>query len=310
MDYLIIGLAFSDLSTLIPYAVTTVVLVNRSIWLNTIMCNMIGLLRIATIGSTTWIHSALCIHKCLSVLLPHNNITPSAKRRAKCFTFAVIILCFLIPIFICTTLLVERSLLRMAFDTYEASCTYVSDMHLYAALGSCFLVLPAIVQVFTHCIILRKLKQGRRRKFLEPLKTVVLTLGFFYLCRIPFFIFILWTNLPIASKPPIWFEVLQRHVVTLNSGMSTIIYYVSLRGFRTRFKKIIEKLTASQVHPLVINIRGFDQYTKSIFSDTHFPISHPDLIYRFNLAPNHPFSIRESTGSRLCRVFLLLDSLI
>ena len=254
MDYLIISLAISDLLTLVPHALITAVLISRSIWLTTNMCNFLGVLRIATIGSTTWIHSALCIHKTLSIANPlaYPNHASGPTDSVKCVLCVVIIFCFLGPTLVCVTLLIEGSLLRIAFDVYEASCTYVSDLRLYAALGSCFLVLPLIIQIITHGIILHKVQKmssANHNRCMRTFRAIVATLAIFYICRVPFFIFILWKNLPINSKPPVWFEVIQRHAVTLNSATSTVIYYKTLRKFRVLFKSTIIKLSSSQIHP-------------------------------------------------------------
>ena len=79
LHHFMIGLCVADLVTALPYSIVFFTTVNGSITLTQSLCDTWGVMFMVTIATTTWIHSAMCIEKCISILHPilHRNFQKS-----------------------------------------------------------------------------------------------------------------------------------------------------------------------------------------------------------------------------------------
>ena len=97
------------------------------------------------------------------------------------------------------------------------------------------IALPCLIELTLNAHIIHRMRQMRsatRAKTLKAVKTVLLTIGVYYLCWIPLGVWILWDLVSPDVDPPGWFNFLAVQVVVLNSCMSGVIYYNTLPNFK------------------------------------------------------------------------------
>ena len=68
-QYLMVCLAIIDLLTIPAQVPTMVALWKRYIWLTDNLCKVLAIANSATLAATAWLHIAICIEKCCSILL-------------------------------------------------------------------------------------------------------------------------------------------------------------------------------------------------------------------------------------------------
>ena len=69
-QHLMICLAIVDLLTIPAQVPTMVALWKRHIWLTDDLCKVLAIANNATLAATAWLHIAICIEKCCSILMP------------------------------------------------------------------------------------------------------------------------------------------------------------------------------------------------------------------------------------------------
>ena len=97
------------------------------------------------------------------------------------------------------------------------------------------IVLPCLIELTLNGHIILKIKRMRsttKARTLKAVKTVLLTLGIYYLCWIPMGVWTVWDFISPHVHPPGWFNFLAVQVVALNSGISGVIYYYTLPNFK------------------------------------------------------------------------------
>lgn len=231
--YFMIGLSLADILTLAPYSVITVTMANGSLWLTQDLCDVLGLMLITSLQATSWIHSAMCIEKCVSVTMPVVHHTLSTKKYILQKVVLVIVICFAVPIVSCLKFL-HMEMLHITFYAYIPGCTFIRNTWLYVVQGSLFVAFPMVIQLLTHAVMLHKVmtlsKTNRKRK-LRAMSTVTLTVGIYYACWMPLVVQVIWNSF--KPSPP-WFDVVPTHILVANSGMSLIIYVISLQEFKLK----------------------------------------------------------------------------
>lgn len=245
--HFMIGLSVADLITLLPYSTVVYTTANGSILLTSEICDILGMLFIVTIATTSWIHSAMCVEKCVSIIRPISHHKFIKSKDAFCTSLGILTVCFLLPIIVIVTLL-RLELISISFKPYVSSCAYDSSLYIYATIGGLFILIPMIVQVVTHILILRvaraksRLSRGRagQRINLKVMRTISLTLGLYYCCWLPVTIQILWNSLP-GCESPDWIDAVTLNTLVANSGMSFIIYSAHLPLFQRQLKTTFGK---------------------------------------------------------------------
>ena len=96
-------------------------------------------------------------------------------------------------------------------------------------------VLPCLIELTLNAHIIHKIRRMRsttRARTLKAVRTVLVSLGAYYLCWIPIGVRTVWDFISPHVHPPGWFNFLAVQVVILNSGMSGVIYYCTLPNFK------------------------------------------------------------------------------
>ena len=236
--YIIIGLVVVDIATLIPLAISFVTLMLTRIWLTDALCDAIGIGLNGAIGATNWLHSLLCIERCISVRLPivHKNLSLS-RRSTR--TMAAIVSLLIISPFPIIFFFMTVGTIKFEFLPLLASCGLDSSPAGYIALFLVFDTPKIIVQIVCYTLMINRLKnlQGAdKRRVCQALKVVLMTLMLYYVCWVPFYAEFLWRVLPFSHKAPMWVPIMCLQVILLNSAMSGAIYYVSIPAFKKYVK--------------------------------------------------------------------------
>ena len=232
--YFMIGLAMADVLSLVPVGCMVMTIVNGRVTLDPAGFAVLGFIFALPIGTTSWIHSAMSIERCISIHMPmrHRSCTLYA---AKQIAASVISLCFLLPVVLDITFY-YTGVLRLFFNPYIAHVVFAKAPLFYATRGLLFILLPLAIQLITHIFIIRKiltLRSSNRKKIIRAVKTVATTVGLYYLCWSPVIVEAIWSALPYAAPPPKWIAFLIYTVLFSNSGMSFVIYFLHLPKFKT-----------------------------------------------------------------------------
>lgn len=241
--YFMIGLATADLMTILPSIVCSAILLNRKIWLTEHLCAILGISLNIAIEMTTCVHSAMSVEKCLAISYPLRHRLLSKSKWFKYATCLVIIFCFIFPVTFNFALYLTNKV-KFMFSPQIITCVTDQSENLISLLciGVMFTFIPMIMQLATHIFMYVKLKKQRganRKRMGKAMKTVVMTVGIYWIfwlpvaCQIAFLVFVNWTA-------PTWYRFLAIQVVQANSAMSLLIYTSSLPNFSilpSRFNK-------------------------------------------------------------------------
>ena len=115
-----------------------------------------------------------------------------------------------------------------------------------------FFVIPLTTELVTHALILRqirKLDARRKKSTMKAYKTVMLTVGVYYLCTVPL-------SITLAARAafidiPIFIEYAANEALLFNSAVNFWIYLTTLPRFQEHFKTITPKCVtfSCMVHP-------------------------------------------------------------
>ena len=249
LHHFMIGLCVADLVTALPYSIVFFTTVNGSITLTQSLCDTWGVTFMVTIATTTWIHSAMCIEKCISILHPilHRNFQKS--KYAAYITMGIVMTCFLLPVII-STILLQYEVVKIVFLPFIPSCLYDSDIRVYVVWGGLYVIAPMITQVVTHILIFKatranserlgNIQKRAQRSKLRVMKTLSITLGLYYACWLPVIVQVIWNSAKEHTLPE-WFDVVTLHTLIANSGLSFAIYACSLPAFQQQVQNIFPK---------------------------------------------------------------------
>ena len=186
---------------------------------------------------TALVLTCLSIDRWISVVHPVKYRNFVNSRNSRRFTIAVLV-----------AIHIGQGLQQFVFWHFQQTSYYFDPYVPYciadygdkggaglimALLMAC--VLPCLIELTLNAHIIHKIRRMRsttRVRTLKAVKTVLLTLGIYYLCWIPMGVWTVWDFISPHVNPPGWFNFLAVQVVILNSGMSGVIYYCTLPNFK------------------------------------------------------------------------------
>ena len=240
--YFMIGLALGDLLTIVGYGLSVYSITRGEVWLTETLCNILGVENIVVVTTTTWLHSAMCIEKCISILNPLKHKVLTAQTAVKTLVKGIITLCFVIPQALYFTF-VFSDLIVISYRSYVGYCSFNMNINILLLVVIVVLAVPMAIQIITHVLILRvifSLRGNSRSRALLTIKTIGWTLVFYWACWIPFVIDTIWTVIPNITEPPKEMEFVNATGIFLNSGMSCFIYNMCMQSFRKQFKSLFK----------------------------------------------------------------------
>ena len=249
--YYILGLVGSDLIVFVINTAAAVIEIKREVRTSQALCAVLGISSAAACITTALIHTAMSVDRWVSVQFPFKYRTFQSGEKSRLITVTIIVSCFVLP-YVYMILLHIFGYLGVYFDPSIPFCTVTSGKRGLFALLSCtaiFFILPSTIQAFTniHMLIkVTKLQGATRTRTIKSVKTVITTLGVFYLCWFPIGIWLLW-DMSISSHPNGVFAYFAIRMLVCNSGMSFPIYIRTLPGFKEKFMSMIRRCNA-QVH--------------------------------------------------------------
>ena len=249
--YLMLGLVGSDMCILVQNTIIVVFLLMGNVWISETLCFVLGSASVSAATITSLVHSAMALDRWISINHPlaYSKFQDSAKSSKA-------IICMLCVIYVlpCSTLILtwQFGQISFYFDTYVSYC--IADVGtkgfwglLVAAIFS--IAIPGITQSFTNISILitiAKLSSVDRAQLIRSVKTVLTTLGVYYICWTPMGI---WTVLDFVTEAstPGWYGFFAVQMVVLNSMTCFFIYYKTMRRFRDGFTRMIQTSNISVV---------------------------------------------------------------
>ena len=242
-------LAVVDLLTVLPHIPGFVGIIQGYLVLTKDLCDVIVIANHSAVGATTWIHCAICIEKCFSILRPISH-RMFIKRYPPCRIAISYTLLSTFLILGIMTSAVLTGFVKAVFDTAVATCMIHVDMNFFVIVGSTFIFIPLTIVFVTHMLILNELRKSntaRRKQIRRATKTVALTVGIYYLCWTPISVTCIWWVLPSSERnPPAIFEFVSPYFILANSTMNFFIYLSSIREFKAKFKDMCCRKTLVQ----------------------------------------------------------------
>lgn len=236
--YFMMGLCAADLITALNPCVSASILFSGRVWLTDGLCNVLGLLLSVTLEITVLLHCALFIEKCISVRMPlwHRKVSQSANRTL--LIGGTLSTCFLMPTCV-TTFLAFYDL--SIFEFYPDITTCFMSLNSNWVPGILTIMLfcffPLIIQVTSSVLIvqtIRSMRAATKKRTIRAARTLATTVGLFYICWMPSIVILVWEISTLDYGVPDWFQFFAYQIITVNSGMSVIIYSLTLPGFSLR----------------------------------------------------------------------------
>lgn len=232
---IMVGICVGDLMTVIPQCTSAVVLLNGGILLKKTWCDTWGIISMATFEITVWLHVSLSVEKCLSVTLPLVHRRWSNKKLCKPLIVTMLVLCIVLPVFISSMLLLAKDI-SIYFEPTFPLCFVSAERSTLgsAVIAGLFGFIPVLIQLITNTMIFHRIRKTRniaRYRIIRAVKTLVVTLGLYYVCWAPILLAIMWRKLT-ATEPPVAYTLIAYQFLMLNSGMSFFIYAFTLPGFK------------------------------------------------------------------------------
>ena len=229
--HLMICLALVDLLTVPAQTPALVALWNDGILLTDVLCNLTSILCQTTLAATTWLHVAICIEKCYSILWPlrHKLFLTQYRSSFVALKITLVELCVILTLM---TVLTFTGNLHSHFIPTIALCAYTINLVYLLAFGTPYVVLV------THTLMLREVKKScthRWRRLLRGLKTVALTVCIYYTCWVPFLVFVILKSL-FSLLDDVSPKIVAYCFVLSNSAMNFFIYIHCMNVFREQFK--------------------------------------------------------------------------
>ena len=241
--YYILGLVGSDLVVFIITVAVAGIELKREVWISQSLCGLFGISSAGAANATALIHTAMSIDRWVSVQFPFKYRTFQSKARSRFIPVTMISFSFVFVVFY-LSILYHFELLGVYFDPSIPFCVITTGKRGLFGLMSCtliFFIMPSTLQAFTNIHMLfkvTKLRGANRARTFKSIKTVITTLGAFYLCWFPIGIWLLW-DISSASHPNGAFSYFAVRMLLSNSGMSFLIYFRTLPGFKDKFMSMI-----------------------------------------------------------------------
>lgn len=251
-QYLMVCLAVVDMLTVLPHLSGVVGFCRGYLYLTDSLCKMLTVTNHSLIAATTWIHCAICIDKCCSVLKPLEHKVFMTRYDPPKIAIGFSIIAFSIILAIIAPSILS-GFVKAVFDQSVSSCMLRVDAHFFCVIGTILIFAPLIIVLVTHVVILNKIRKSstrRRRSIKRAMKTVALTVGIYYLCWTPIIVNITWWALPMFdSEPPLMLEFMCSYLIVANSAMNFFIYVMTIRDFNRQFRAMFHiKLNIQPYH--------------------------------------------------------------
>lgn len=248
--YYILGLVGSDIMMLAVMTSISVVSVLGEVCIPPWLCDVFGM---ATVGAeiTALIHTAMSVDKFVSVKFPVGYRVFQANSRSRSIIIAIVLMSFIFPT-VLTFIFGQVELLNFYFDSHIPYCimeTGERGLGGILIITGVFIAIPMIVQTISNTYLVVRvsnLRGSNRDRLCKSIKTVITTLGVYYLCWTPIGIWLFW-GMASDSQPPGYYTFFATHIVVANSGMSFPIYFVTLPKFREKFLSLIRR--KNRTHP-------------------------------------------------------------
>ena len=241
--YYILGLVGSDLIVFIITVAIAGIELKREVWISQSLCGLLGTSSAGAANITALIHTAMSIDRWVSVQFPFKYRSFKTEARSSYITITIIICSFVVGL-VNPYILYHFELLGIYFDPSIPFCVITKGKRGLFGLMSCtliFVIMPSTLQAFTNIHMLfkvTKLQGANRARTFKSMKTVLTTLGAFYLCWFPIGIWLLW-EMSSNSHPNGGFTYFATRMLISNSGMSFPIYFRTLPGFKDKFMSMI-----------------------------------------------------------------------
>ena len=212
-------------------------------WISQSLCGLFGISSAEAANATALIHTAMSIDRWVSVQFPFTYRTFQSKAGSRFIPVTMISFSFVF-VFVYLSILYHFELLGVYFDHSIPFCITAAGKRGLFGLMSCtliFFIVPSKLQAFTNIHMLfkvTKLRGANRARTFKSIKTVLTTLGAFYLCWFPIGIWLLW-EMSSNSHPNGGFTYFAVRMLLSNSGMSFPIYFRTLPGFKDKFMSMI-----------------------------------------------------------------------
>ena len=235
-----LGLTVLDMLSVLPCATAAVATLSGSIWLTGTLCNAIGLLFVSTIGATTWIHSCMCVEKCVAILRPTKHQAFSVTKISKYVMIGLISLCYTLPVVV-SLIFLHFSKHKIIFSPYMAHCACM-DKYFLILTGCSFLILPLLTAAVIFIVLLVKIRKWKSHhlrlytRALRATKVTIFTVILYYSCWIPTLMHIILITI-LGARMPKPFLYMTNCIITANRCLSSLIYTLSLKRFRTQLQR-------------------------------------------------------------------------
>ena len=246
-QYLICCLAFTDLLTGCVYLPHMIRLWSRNFWFTDEACIMVAVVQFSLIAETTYIHIALCLEKCYSILKPLKHRQFTLRFKPKLFSIAFSVGVFILVV-ACYIVLITSGFWQLTIDYELGICTFVVTRQ-YVIVVFTFIVITLSIMLTANVAILNELyKSGNRRKtqIRRAIRVIALTVGIFYLCFLPYSIWLILKAENISLPSELQIPAIQ--LVCANSAMNFFIYLYCFKDFRKQLQQIMR--FKSSVHPI------------------------------------------------------------
>ena len=123
-QYLICCLAFTDLMTGCVYLPHMIRIWSGNFWFTDEVCSIVAVIHLSLIGETVWIHIALCLEKCYSILKPlkHRQFIIKFKPKLFSIVFSVGVFIFVVA---CNIVLISSRFWQVTIDHDIGICIFV-----------------------------------------------------------------------------------------------------------------------------------------------------------------------------------------
>ena len=237
--YYMLGLVGSDLIVFIITLAVAGIELKHEVWVSQTLCGLFGISSAGTANITALIHTAMSIDRWVSVQFPLKYRSFKTEARSSYITVTIIISSFVVGV-VYLNILYHFEHLGVYFDPSIPFCIVTTGKRGLLGLMSCtliFFIMPSTLQALTNIHMLIKvtrLRGASRARTFKSIKTIIATLGVFYLCWFPIGIWLLW-DISSASHPNGAFSYFAVRMLLSNSGMSFVIYFRTLPGFKDKF---------------------------------------------------------------------------
>ena len=246
-QYLICCLAFTDLMTGCIYLSHMIRIWSGNFWFNDEVCIIVTVVQFSLIGETVWIHIALCLEKCYSILKPLKHRQFTQKFKPKLFSISLSVGVFIVVV-ACYIVLIISRFWQLTIDHKLGACIFVATRQ-YVIVAFMFTSVPLSIMFTTNVAILKELYKSeiqRKTRIRRALRVIVLTVGIFYLSFLPYSIWLILKAANISLPTELQIPAIQ--LVCANSAMNFFIYLYCFKDFRKQLQQIMR--FKSSVHPI------------------------------------------------------------